>query len=46
MHNEFVHMRGSTCTYAFTEEELFKNLAKRYSVDPAVFGVGESSTTF
>ncbi len=31
--------------YASREEELFKNLAKRYSVDPAVFGAGESSTS-
>ncbi len=32
--------------YALKEEELFKNLAKRYSVDPMEFGVGESSTLF
>lgn len=32
--------------YALREEELLKNLAKRYNVDPGVFGVGESSTAF
>ena len=32
--------------YALREEELLKNLAKRYNVDPRVFGVGESSTAF
>ncbi|KAL3815591.1 hypothetical protein ACHAXA_001570 [Cyclostephanos tholiformis] len=30
--------------YAFKEEELFQNLAKRYNVDPMLFGVGESSS--
>jgi hypothetical protein len=32
--------------YASREEELFKALAKRYSVDLALLGVGESSKTF
>ena len=32
--------------YALREEDLLKNLAKRYNVDPGVFGVGESSTAF
>lgn len=37
---------GTLEKYATREEELFKNLAKRYSVDPVLLGVGESSTKF
>ncbi len=32
--------------YGSREEELFKNLAKRYGVDPLLLGIGVSSTTF